>query len=124
MTDERLKYATFNTAKGWIGILSSAKGLLRTTLPQPSSQEARQLLGDSVNHAIWFPRLFEDLVERLRSYFGGHKVSFPDRLDLSRATPFQREVWISTKIIPYGKTESYTWVAEQIKRPSSMRQFM
>lgn len=120
MTGE-LKYITFNTDMGWLGILGSAKGLLGTTLPQRSAQEVRQLLGDRVNHAIWSPHSFKDLMERLRSYFGGHKATFPDELDLSRATAFQREVWEITRLIPYGETRSYTWVAEQIKKPGAVR---
>ncbi len=101
--------------------MGSAKGLLRTTLPQRSAQEAHQLLDDSVNYATWSPRLLEDLTERLRAYFSGHKAAFPDRLDLSGATSFQREVWEITRLIPYGETRSYAWVAEQIKKPKAMR---
>ncbi len=118
---EGLKYITFNTDMGWIGILGSAKGLLSITLPQCSGQEAHQLLGDSVNYATWSPHLFEDLMQRLRTYFSGHRATFPDELDLSRATPFQREVWEITKLIPYGKTRSYSWVAEQVKKPKAAR---
>ena len=117
----KLKYITFDTDMGWVGILGSAKGLLRVTLPQPSVHEVRQLLGDSVNYAIWSPHLFKDLMERLRIYFSGHRTTFPDELDLSLATPFQREVWEITRLIPYGDTRSYTWVAEQIKKPRAMR---
>ncbi len=54
----RLKYITFSTDMGWVGILSSAKGLLGTTLPQPSIDEVRQLLDDSISHATWSPHLF------------------------------------------------------------------
>ena len=116
-----LRYITFNTSMGWMGVLDSAKGLLRTTLPQRSAQEAHQLLGVSVNYATWSPRWFAGLMERLRSYFGGHKAAFPDRLDFSGATSFQREVWEVTRLIPYGETRSYAWVAEQIKRPGAVR---
>jgi len=90
-------------------------------MPQRSAQEACQLLGNNVNHATWSPHLFDDLMERLRTYFSGHKVAFPDKLDLFRATHFQREVWEITRLIPYGETRSYAWVAEQIKRPKAMR---
>ena len=116
-----LKYITFNTDMGWLGVLGSAKGLLGTTLPQPSAQEARQLLGNNISHATWSPRLFDDLMERLRSYFSDHKAAFPDELDLSGATSFQREVWEITRLIPYGETRSYTWVAEQIGKPRAVR---
>jgi len=116
-----LDYITFDTDMGWIGVLGSGKGLLRITLPQRSAQQARQLLGDRVNYATWSPRRLEGLAERLRAYFGGHKVAFPDRLDLSAATPFQREVWEITRLIPYGEIRSYAWVAEQIRRPKAVR---
>ena len=116
-----LKYIIFNTNMGWVGILGSAKGLLRTTLPQHSAQEARQLSGDGVNNAIWSHNLFNGLVERFKTYFSGGKMAFPDELDLSAATPFQRKVWEITRLIPYGKTKSYTWVAEQVKKPEAAR---
>ncbi|MFC1983710.1 methylated-DNA--[protein]-cysteine S-methyltransferase [Chloroflexota bacterium] len=118
---QQLHYITFNTNIGWIGILGSAKGLLCTTLPQRSAQEACQLLGDSVNHATCSPHLFKDLMERLKVYFGGYRTTFTDELDLSRATHFRREVWKITRLIPYGETRSYAWVAEQIKKPRAVR---
>ncbi len=118
---QQLNYTIFNTDIGWVGMLASAKGLLGITLPQRSAQEACQLLGDSVSYAIWSARLFDDLMGRLKVYFSGHRTTFPDKLDLSRATHFQREVWEITRRIPYGETRSYTWVAEQIKKPRAMR---
>ena len=116
-----LKYTTFNTNRGWVGILGSTKGLLGTTLPQRSAQAAHQLLGDRINYSTRSPHQFEDLMERLRTYFGGHQVDFPDELDLSGTAPFQRKVWEITRLIPYGKTRSYLWVAEQIKQPGAAR---
>ncbi len=104
-----------------MGILASAKGLLSTTLPQRSSQEALEQLGDRTNHATRSPDLFDDLMERFRGYLSGHKTTFPDKLDLSGTTPFQREVWQATRLIPYGKTRSYAWVANQIRRPRAVR---
>ena len=116
-----LKYITFNTDVGWVGILASAKGLLAITLPQRSAEEAHRLLDNRLNQATWSLRPFADLVERLKGYFSGKKVTFPDRLDLSEATSFQREVWEMTRLIPYGETRSYLWVAEQMKRPRAVR---
>ena len=106
---------------GWIGISGSTKGLLSITLPQPSVHEVHLLLGDSVSRAIWSPQLFDDLMERLKAYFSGHRITFPDKLDLSQGTHFQREVWEKTRLIPYGETRSYAWVAEQIKNPRAVR---
>lgn len=118
---QQLNYIIFNTNVGWLGISGSAKGLLSATLPQRSAQEAYQLLDDRANNATLSPHLFDDLIERLRIYFAGHKITFSDKLDLSGATPFQRQVWEITRLIPYGETRSYTWVAEQIKQPGAVR---
>jgi len=116
---QQLNYIIFNTDMGWMGILSSATGLLRTTLPHPSAHEIRQLFGESINHANWSPHLFQDLMQRLKLYFYGHRVNFPDKLDLSGATAFQRAVWETTRLISYGETRSYTWVATQTKKPKA-----
>lgn len=118
---QELRYITFNTDMGWVAILGSAGGLLRVTQPQNSSQQAVQRLGDRVNQATWSPEPFNDLVERLRSYYCGYQVAFPDRLDFSGATRFQCAVWEAAKRIPYGETRSYGWVAEQIGKPGSAR---
>ncbi|MFC1987378.1 methylated-DNA--[protein]-cysteine S-methyltransferase [Chloroflexota bacterium] len=120
MTEE-LKYIIFETDRGWVGILASAKGLLVTTLPRRSTREARQLLGNSSSQTIWSPYLFDDLMERLRVYFSGHRATFFDKIDLSGATPFQRKTWETTRLIPYGETRTYLWIAEQIKRPGAVR---
>jgi methylated-DNA-[protein]-cysteine S-methyltransferase len=116
-----LIYAIFKTDTGQMGILGSAQGLLQTTLPQRSTQHVRRLLGDRLNYAIRSPYLFKDLIERLLIYLSGGKVTFPDRLDLFQATTFQRQVWESTRLIPYGETRSYTWVARQSGKPRAAR---
>ena len=116
-----LRFVTFETDIGWVGILGSAKGLVRATLPQPSAEEAQRLLGSNINDATWARHSFDDLIQCLRIYFGGHKAAFPDQLDLSGSTPFQRQVWGVTRHIPYGKTRSYTWVAKQIGQPRAVR---
>ncbi len=118
---EGLKYTTFNTEIGWVGVSGSNSGLLRTTLPQPSAQQAKQLLGDRVKDAIWSPAFFTDLRLRLRSYFAGSRVAFPDALDLSQATSFQHQVWEMTRLIPYGETRSYSWLAEQLDKAGAVR---
>ncbi len=106
---------------GWLGIIGSASGLRQVTLPRPSAPEVRKLLGDGLKHAEQSPPLFKEITERLIVYFRGQQVSFPDRLDLSGATPFQCAVWEMTRLIPYGETRSYSWVAEQMKKPKATR---
>ncbi len=116
-----LRYIVFNCALGWVSILASRRGLMSTTLPQPSYREAERQLGISVREAIWSPDQFADLVERFKAYFNDDRITFPDELDLTAATAFQCRVWQIARLIPYGETRSYRWVAEQIGKPAATR---
>jgi methylated-DNA-[protein]-cysteine S-methyltransferase len=116
-----LFYAVFRTPAGWVGILGSPAGLLRTTLPQLSEKEAISLLGNDSRRAALSPYRFEDLVKRFQAYFSGRMADFPDELDFGEATPFQREVWQAARKIPYGQTRTYAWVACQIGKPKATR---
>ena len=118
---QKLFYSVFETTAGWAGVLGSSAGLVRTTLPQPSQQEVYSLLGDSLGRATLSPRHFEGLMGRFQAYFSGHRVDFPDKLDLSGATPFQRSVWQAARLIPYGQTRSYAWLAGQAGSPGAAR---
>lgn len=115
------KHAIFATTMGWVVILGSSQGIRHTTLPQPSAQDACRLLGVPANCTGPSPKLLASLIERLQAYFDGAKVDFPDKLDLSGATQFQRQVWQITRLIPHGNTRSYKWVAKQLGKPGASR---
>ncbi len=117
MTRE-LFYSVFLTAAGWVGMLGSSDGLRRVILPRRSEQEVRVLLSVDAAPA---PGSFNDLQERLQLYFSGHKVDFPDKLDFTGATPFQHRVWQAARLIPYGQTRSYQWLAGQTGSPGAAR---
>jgi len=114
-------YTVFETAAGWVGIMGSAAGLRRATLPQPSKHEACISLGDGLEDARETPPRFAGLIERYQAYFNGKRVVFPDTLDLAGATPFQRAVWRAAGDIPYGQTRSYSWVAGRAGNPRAVR---
>ncbi len=113
-----LYFAVFRTDAGWVGLLASPRGLRRLILPHPSEQEVCQQLAED---ATGNPALFQDLIARLQAYFSGRRVAFPDELDLSLATPFQRDVWRAARAIPRGETRTYGWLAGQIGRPGAAR---
>ena len=117
----RLYYATFKTKRGWIGILASEVGLLAVTLPQTTQHQAFDSLGEKIKQAVLSPGLFNDLKQRLQAYYSGKKITFPDRLDFSDATAFQKQVWEATRLIHYGETRSYGWIAKKIGKPRAAR---
>ncbi len=114
-------HAVFETNTGWIGLLGSCKGLLRSTLPQLSNEYAILHLGEEVNKSVESIDYFAELIAMFQIFFQGHPTSFSARLDLSQTTPFEVSVWDATKSIPWGQTRSYAWVAKQIGKPSAPR---
>lgn len=56
----------------------------------------------------------------LIDYLEGQRKQFTFPIDL-HGTPFQQSVWKVLQEIPYGKTVSYTYIAEQIQKPNAVR---
>ncbi len=123
----KLCYLVFNTWLGWVGVLSSQKGLRKLVLPQPMPEQAQHLLNEFARKlggnvlSETEAGCFDDLPQRIKDYLNGKSVSFPDRLDLSGASPFQKNVWQATQSIPYGETRTYAWVAAELGRPKATK---
>ena len=58
---------------------------------------------------------------QMREYFAGQRRDFDLKLDWGGATEFHRSVWAELLKIPYGKTASYSEIAERIGHPSAVR---
>jgi len=123
----KLGYFIFNTWLGWMGILGSQDGLRKLVLPQPSPDQARRLLNKfGSDYHTETPseaetNYFGDLPQRIKHYLNGKPVTFPDKLDLSRHSSFQRDAWRVTQSIPYSETRSYAWVAGELGVPKAAR---
>ena len=116
-----MKFRIFETSLGWIGLVSSPSGLRAATLPRRDREGAlMEIMALGAREEAHADEL-GDLPERLRRYARGEPVAFPDALDFSAATPFQRAVWQATREIPYGQTRSYGWLAAKVGRPRAAR---
>lgn len=116
-----MKHTVVSTVFGWVVIGFSEKGVCFVSLPESSPEGAVAGLGDAVHCAVDERSLFGDLPLRLQRYFEGEAVLFPDKLDLSNTTVFERAVWAAARTIPYGETRSYAWLAERIGKPHAFR---
>jgi methylated-DNA-[protein]-cysteine S-methyltransferase len=114
-------YVIFKTSAGWMGLLGSAAGLKRTTLPQTSQEQAITALDIDTNKVILSQKYFKDLVKQFQDFFKGRHVDFQEKHDLSQSTVFQRKVWKAARQIPYGQTGSYGWIARKINKPRAAR---
>ncbi len=118
----RLLYTVFDTALGTMGAVWSSIGVLRIVLPQASREDVVRTITDNGNeYEFCAVPHFGDLSERLQRYVRGEHVEFSDPLDLAGSTPFQRAVWNTTRTIPYGKTQSYGWISNQLGKERAAR---
>jgi methylated-DNA-[protein]-cysteine S-methyltransferase len=65
-------------------------------------------------------QLLTQAVDQLDEYFEGKRKGFDLPLDLE-GTDFQMKVWKALEKIPYGKTRSYTEIAQKINHPKAVR---
>jgi methylated-DNA-[protein]-cysteine S-methyltransferase len=115
------RYAVIETNPGWVGVIGSEAGLKYIILPQSSAEAVLSAFNNRLAGVTLDNSFFNDLPARLRRYFSGEPVSFPDRVDFIGVTPFQHKVWHATRSIPYGETRSYAWVASQIGKSRAAR---
>jgi methylated-DNA-[protein]-cysteine S-methyltransferase len=58
---------------------------------------------------------------QLNEYFDGKRSTFRLKLDLEDAPSFYRDVWNVVRMIPYGKTRSYSDIAQILDAPKAVR---
>ncbi len=117
---QRFYYTLFETEFGWVRLVASENGICQLVWHQPSRDGALDSLGGDAGF-IEDSAPFYNLPQRLQYYFGGEKVDFPDRVDLSSITPFQYSTLEIVRSIPYGETRSYSWIAANLRRPQACR---
>ena len=122
-------YTCFESLFGWVGVAKSDQGLTRVTFGVPTEVAIKaRLRNGSHGKRGLYPLTRNPLdpvllkaAELLTKYFNGVPVDFDIELDLGAGTPFQRNVWKTALQIPYGKVQSYGWIAQEIDNPNAMR---
>lgn len=61
------------------------------------------------------------IYKQLKEYFNGQRKSFDLQIDYRIASPLQKEVWDALLSIEYGKTVSYSELAQMTSHPSAVR---
>ncbi len=114
-------YEVLRTSRGWLGVLGSAQGIRRTTLPAGTREAALAGLGPEVSQAQERPGAFARFHGEVEEYFQGRRSRLEAPLDLSGAPEFFRRAWQACRSIPAGETRSYGWLAVQAGRPGAAR---
>ncbi len=116
------KYFTvFTTGFGWCGVVFTLRGVQRIFLPEKKRAYLDKRIQDAFPDAVTDTETFSGLCSELISYFRGSAPRFDCRLDMRRATAFQRNVWNAARKIPYGEVTTYGGIAAQLHRPRAAR---
>jgi methylated-DNA-[protein]-cysteine S-methyltransferase len=111
------------TARGWVAVAWTARGLAGVALPAATEAEARrQVPQPSASVPEPPPGLdVAALLAKLQRYFDGNLVIFDEPLDPTIGTAWQRQVWAACRAIPRGQTRGYGELARQVGSPGAAR---
>lgn len=102
---------------------------LETSLNSPAGQWIIQASEQGVSYVGFYPKQRYPTGEnthllaaqqQLSEYFSGARRQFDLALDVS-GTVFQQQVWQQLAKIPFGQTQSYGWLAQQLGKPKAVR---
>ena len=112
-----LKHTIFETKFGWIGIMVSDNGVLRTTLPLRSVLEVQN------NFGFFFQKSIKDNSHKKIKIIQKQIILYLNReksqihhipVDLSYLPDFTNRVLNICLKIPFGETRSYKWLATEL----------
>lgn len=124
MQNDALYFTTHRSAIGTLLLVASHRGVRFLTLLE-SGETAEQRLaatfGDAASATLTpLPGFFTSTLATLDRYLTeGGELKLP--VDLQTGTALQRSVWLAIAKIPYGRTISYSELAERVGFPRAVR---
>jgi methylated-DNA-[protein]-cysteine S-methyltransferase len=118
---QKFSYDILQTPWGWVGVIASAKGIRRTTLPAATPDQALSEMEPEVREADEQPGAFREFHRQVEEYLNGERTHWDVELDLEGATEFFRQAWEACQSIPAGETRTYGWLAAEAGRPGASR---
>lgn len=102
--------AYINTPLGTLEIKGDENGLASVLFIDKEDQEVSEII----------PVELQETVTQLHEYFKGKRMEFNLKL-APQGTDFQKRVWSELLKIPFGKTFSYQYIANQLGDPKVIR---
>jgi len=115
------EHCIFQTAWGWCGIVLQDDRLVATELPVRLHKHIASRIAKNHSDSVENDRLMPQLVEAIRGYFDGKKVTFDVPLDLTSQSDFRRRVLQACARIPRGQMASYADLARAAGSPKAAR---
>lgn len=101
-----------STPIGWFEITGSELGVRTVHLHEQAGESTPDVPGE---HPVIACR------RQLEEYFAGKREVFDVKLDWGGAPEFHRQVWTELLKIPFGKTSTYSEIAERVGNPAAVR---
>lgn len=105
----------FETRLGWMAVAATERGIVRTSLPEPTPEIALEALADIDTQLTGTSNpAANDAMQLLIRYCEGEVVSLGGiKVDDSKWTEYTRRARNACRDIPRGETRTYAWLAEQ-----------
>jgi methylated-DNA-[protein]-cysteine S-methyltransferase len=118
-----VKYVIFETKWGFFGLAGTESALYRTHLPGPEPEKIESRLLKIFPDARLDKTFFKTLQQQIAAYFEGSFVNFsPDvPIDFNGFSGFSRKVLTACRSIKFGRTISYSGLAQKAGRPGANR---
>lgn len=110
-------YSIFDTSVGRCGIAWGRGGIVGVRLPEAREIETRRrlLLQFPEAREITPPAEIEQAIEGIVTLLAGTPFDLCDiALDMAGVAPFQRRVYETVRLIPYGQTRTYAELAARL----------
>jgi len=115
-----LYYTNINTPVGILGLVRNDDSLLRIYLPNEVISE--QIIQNQYPNEDFVEKKsrFKDTVSQLAEYFNGKRKVFTINTRIE-TSPFYKKTLVEVSKIPYGKTVSYSQIAQKLNNPKATR---
>jgi methylated-DNA-[protein]-cysteine S-methyltransferase len=111
-------HALFDTAIGVCGIAWGAAGVVAVQLPEADAQRTRARLLKGLPpqpEAADPPAAVQAAIDGVQALLKGEAIDLREvALDMSRLSPFQRDVYALARAIPPGQTRTYGELAREL----------
>lgn len=115
-------YTTVDSPVGPLLLAATPKGLIRVAYAREDHDAVLQKLADTVSPRILrAPQRLDAAARELDEYFAGTRTAFDLDLDRSLSRGFRLLVQQHLPEIAYGRTRSYTEMAEAVGNPKAVR---
>lgn len=117
-----VSYCVIDSRIGPLLVAATDNGLVRVAFEcEGFTSVVEDLQGKLDAQVVEDPTALADITEQITDYLAGTLQEFDLKLDHALSHGFQRAVHEHLTSVPFGKTETYTEVAESVGNPNAVR---